>query len=592
MDISLFYQLRDRLYSTAIAGCSVINEDFRLKRAVESFEPLSKANKVFARLYNMCSELFTSETPAPVLADCIALCDALAVTQGTFKDNSATSEKEGVKSCKPSDMRYSVLSNLNGKIESRDPRIINWYLNSLKSNTPDDLKKSVISFFGRDLVPVLKERVDLTNPKEKGNIVEYVGDLAGADENDWYILLAENEESPIAVRSAAVSNLAYDKSNSERIFEIYKTSKGKVKDSAAFALVKLDTPEAEPILKKVTAGKFAKKNAELISVSGNKIAVDFAIGYAEKSFSNFDSKKAEHNGYDYDLAIEMLANKPEAENIIAEFSRHDYKPQRMFIVCRMLINNLKGYKHEEFRVMIENLYKREPEYFAFAYLILISVEDRGINLIDFSEIIDDYRYYLISEFKKLKYERKNNCYMLESICLDNGRFDEILKMLTDTSYLEKTKKLFPLKKNDKEEYKRLCAVEACTALHNILGSASENDKDRIYKLMIDFCKAVMNKYPNKSAFSILVKNDRHYIIENPHLLEDMIMYHLKNNTVLYFGDICDEIPRDMIDTAVLPLYKKLRTNAKKYSGNGAFRPIVNTLAYILNHNGYDVMMTF
>ena len=73
MDISLFYQLRDRLYSTAIAGCSVINEDFRLKRAVESFEPLSKANKVFARLYNMCSELLTSEMPAPVLADCIAL---------------------------------------------------------------------------------------------------------------------------------------------------------------------------------------------------------------------------------------------------------------------------------------------------------------------------------------------------------------------------------------------------------------------------------------------------------------------------------------------------------------------------------------
>ncbi|MDE5854485.1 MAG: hypothetical protein K2H19_05420, partial [Ruminococcus sp.] len=152
MDISLFYQLRDRLYASAGAGCNVINEDFRLKRAVESFEPLSKANKVFAKLYSMCNELFTSEKTAPILADCIALCDALVVTQGTFKDNSITFEKEGVKSCKPSEIRYSVLSNLNGNIESKDPRIINWYLNSLKSNTP----KSVINFFGRDLVPMLK----------------------------------------------------------------------------------------------------------------------------------------------------------------------------------------------------------------------------------------------------------------------------------------------------------------------------------------------------------------------------------------------------------------------------------------------------
>lgn len=590
MDISLFYQLRDRLYSTAIAGCSVVNEDFRLKRAVESFEPLSKANKVFARLYNMCSELFTSENPAPVLADCIALCDALAVTQGSFKDNSMTSEKEGVKSCKPSDMRYSLLSNLNGRIESRDPRIINWYLNSLKSNTPDDLKKSVINFFGRDLVAVLKERVNLDNSKEKGNIVEYVGDLAGADENGWYISLAENEENPTAVRSAAVSNLAYDKSNSERIFEIYKTSKGKVKDSAALALVKLDTSGAETILKKVTSGKFAKKNVELIAVSRNKIAVDFAIEYAEKSFNNFDSKKTEYNGYDYDLAIEMLANKPEAEDVLFYLSNQDRGLIRMFWVLAILTENLAGNKDEKFRILIENLYRRNPEYFGAAYFIFNAFEDRGVKISDLPEIANKHRSFFIRRFMNIKYDGVNQCYMDGKNTLDKDRIYDILEFLADTSYLEKTKKLFPSKKHDEEEkIKRSCAGDSCTALHIILGSASENDKDRIYKLMIDFCKAVMSKYPNKSAFSILMKNEKRYITENPNLLEDMIMYHLKNNIVFYFGDICDEISRDMIDTTVLSLYDKLIINAKKYARNGAFRPIINTLAYILNHNGYDVM---
>ena len=47
--VQSFYELRDRLYATAAAGCSLIEEDFRLKRAVEAFKDLSEANKVFGR---------------------------------------------------------------------------------------------------------------------------------------------------------------------------------------------------------------------------------------------------------------------------------------------------------------------------------------------------------------------------------------------------------------------------------------------------------------------------------------------------------------------------------------------------------------
>ena len=42
-----FYELRTRLYASAAAGCTIIAEDFRLKRAVEAFKPMSEANKVF-----------------------------------------------------------------------------------------------------------------------------------------------------------------------------------------------------------------------------------------------------------------------------------------------------------------------------------------------------------------------------------------------------------------------------------------------------------------------------------------------------------------------------------------------------------------
>ena len=37
MNISPFYELRKRLYSSAAAGCSAVNEDFRLKKAADDF---------------------------------------------------------------------------------------------------------------------------------------------------------------------------------------------------------------------------------------------------------------------------------------------------------------------------------------------------------------------------------------------------------------------------------------------------------------------------------------------------------------------------------------------------------------------------
>ncbi len=94
MDVTKFYELRTRLYNTAAAGCMTASEDFRLKRAVEDFKPLASANKAFEKLYALCEKLF-SKKPEGVLPDCIALAEALAVTQGTFADNAETTTAAG-----------------------------------------------------------------------------------------------------------------------------------------------------------------------------------------------------------------------------------------------------------------------------------------------------------------------------------------------------------------------------------------------------------------------------------------------------------------------------------------------------------------
>ena len=86
MNTTPFYELHDRLYDRASAGCASIAEGFQLKRAVENMAPLAEANKTFARLGNMCAKLFTEPEPALLLADYIALAGALAVVQGSFQD--------------------------------------------------------------------------------------------------------------------------------------------------------------------------------------------------------------------------------------------------------------------------------------------------------------------------------------------------------------------------------------------------------------------------------------------------------------------------------------------------------------------------
>ena len=99
MNTTPFYELHDRLYDRASAGCASIAEDFRLKHAVENMAPLAEANKTFARLGNMCAKLFTEPEPALLLANCIALADALAIVQGSFQD---------VPESHPSTLEYNI----------------------------------------------------------------------------------------------------------------------------------------------------------------------------------------------------------------------------------------------------------------------------------------------------------------------------------------------------------------------------------------------------------------------------------------------------------------------------------------------------
>lgn len=600
MDISLFYQLWDRLCASAVTGCATLNEDFRLKRAVESFEPLSKANKVFARLYNMCNELFTSENPAPLLADCISLCDALAVTQATFKDNSETHENKGIKGCETHNLRYSDLNQpissfINGKQSEndsyKDPRILNLVLNTPYNQLSEAGEKFILKF-GRSIIPALKERLDLSDSTERGFIVRYIGILAGADENDWYLELIADENNPHLVREAAVECLAYDAGNAGKLLEIYKTEKAAMKDKAAVALIKLDVPEADFVLTKITSGKFAQKNVPLIAMSRNKIAVDYALKRAEEAKELLKSKTySSHNFVD---VWKMLANKPEAEDIILELV-NQRESNEVFIasICEILLQNIARNDDEVFRRMIENLYSRDSKNFTLPYMYLIATEDRGKSILDFPDIIDKYRYNIIKMFDKIYCDSDGNYRNMVAFAdgvfydirdnkaekrIADGKIYDIIALLTDDSYLEKSKKkLFNKKRylyyrDHKEslmeyEYTRRCLSFADYILGKLYDSCLPDDKEKIRNAIVDFSKKALAKCGDKCSLDILCRLDPKYVIENPRIVSDVIFDALENTDSYYYSYEISELPIDLAPELQKVLARLKSHEANKYKNN-------------------------
>ena len=239
MDINTFYELRTRLYATAAAGCGLIEEDFRLKRAIEAFQPMAAANKVFGRFYQMCMSLFTTENVAGTLVDCIALADALAVTQGSFQDNSECvegyKEKNEIK-LQPQKMLHSTLQDLIDRLTADkrkeckynkndterilDPRIFPIFIDSLikKDRALEEIAEVIFPKLGDGVIDLLKEKINYEDTSAKNKTAYYVRLISkfyGEKENDWYVSLVENEENPKSIRIEAVEALGCSMENRE-----------------------------------------------------------------------------------------------------------------------------------------------------------------------------------------------------------------------------------------------------------------------------------------------------------------------------------------------------------------------------------------
>lgn len=513
MNTTPFYELRQRLYFTAAAGCQTIPEDFRLKKAYEAFEPLSAANKAFAKLYALCGRLFTSDNAAETLADCIALADALAVTQGTFSDNSETSETSYSYDEKlPEAVTFSAVSELCDKIKKcnqnldnitsdevkllSDPRVLTAFLKACGKSSIylDGFAEHMYDRYGKTLVPLMKAAADFSDPKISGNIVRMTAKFAGSDENEWYLSIAENEEAEQGIRIAAVEALGLDKSNASKLAELYKTQKGKLKNAALDTLVGIDCPEAEEVMAKLLEKYKPSCDAHIAKACG-KTATDFAIGLIKSDITE-NGTLCSDSGRRLKEYAALLSNKPFSDE---GFLRLAKNPDTISL-NETLVMNLREHDTPEFRGLIHRLYSADNSAFFRAEFFLQLIEDAKNAVGNMGNAVYENITEALFILGGVYYSS-----VLDKYCLDwraaalYGRYpampfcDELPQSLLNLLFY----------KNDKP--KGFENSWAARVILYLLEKCRKSDFERLRSSAVDYAVFAMSKSPDTYAERIIVE---------------------------------------------------------------------------------------
>lgn len=398
MNTAPFYELHDRLYDCASAGCASIAEDFRLKRAVEGMAPLAEANKTFARLRDMCARLFTEPEPALLLADCIALADALAVAQGHYANaedsHSGTLEYDvecnmeaGWRSVKSLWAAILTKSPHLKKLDPDeykllgDPRILEQFIcaSGEKSENIAAFAREMCAAYGTSIVPPLKASLDLSDEKASGVQIDYVADAAGSAENDWYLSLAENEKAPQNVRIKAIQALARDSANAPRLLDFCRTEKGKIKTAALLETARLDPPGFDEILKKLTA-KYKDSYLPIICASPSRVAVELIRSRLDEAFAADPRNRPDPRQVMSTIA--MMINKRDIDDCFlraVEYAeKHPASPKGVSEVREMnyvLINNMFPDPDGGFKAMTLRLHEKRSDIFFTSWCIATIADD-------------------------------------------------------------------------------------------------------------------------------------------------------------------------------------------------------------------------
>ena len=536
-----FYELRSRLYASAAAGCSLIAEDFRLKRALEAFQPMSEANKVFGKLYAMCDSLVKSADPAAEIIDCIALADALAVTQGSFADGSETAPVPSNGIAKPCRLTYNELEEYKEKLRKvpytdvdfdkrfyeviSDPRLLSAFLEISGRNSTGvaDLLVQIGSVFGEKFYPLLFNTLDLSDKNATGNQIRYISSVTRDRFNDRYREYAENEAVPEGIRIASIEAMRYSAANEESLFSIYSTSKGKIKSSALLSLAALNSSLIETVMAK-TAAKPKISDFDLLCASGSKAAEEFARSELGFCYDNLGKEELSTHPFltRRFSSFCLLGNKKNVNDVFEKWAARPLQAAQLsgsrhegyIKINEPLINNLFDYNDPEFRDMIRTLHSRYPEVFATSAFLLALIEEPENAC---SKICSDHMAHDLSAIHFIRHIfstrdgwyriRRAYCTTVEdfmNIKLFRSVPGDMLRFLSDTSVIYSEKEL---EKKFPDAAERAAAENImklrCSCFKHLLIVCCEEDRERIRAAAEEYAWAMSSRYPCEELMNLL-----------------------------------------------------------------------------------------
>ncbi len=264
MSLQPLYDVKARLEQTAIAGVGLLGEDFRLRRAAESFKPLAAASPVFGRIDAGLDKLLSAPPgeQTGLLLDLLALVDAVAYTQAKTGGTGELFPLTGGPG-QYQELSYSrlhpLLTALTGTGGGRmnqlkdtwenhpkffsDYRVLSALIAGLGDSYSDlaELNEFILKEQGAWIVPFLKEGFDPSGKKEMARRVEVVSALEGAAATPWL-----REVLPLAkkdVRAAVLAALGEDPENVPLLLDLSKTERGANREAVLRALTKQDGEE-------------------------------------------------------------------------------------------------------------------------------------------------------------------------------------------------------------------------------------------------------------------------------------------------------------------------------------------------------------
>lgn len=316
MNTEPIYELRERLRAAAMAGTSLLSEDFRLKRAYEAFRPLEAASPVFAKVGELTAKLTEpgGQNPQGALLDALSLVDAVICTLGTV-EAAGEIEFDGILRTEENagslivNAPYSTLKELlealttSGSghygyvcdMHEHHPELFRDYrvkytlvqaLGASYSELADNVEQWLIEDGDRTILPALYKDFDPKGKKEMVRRVRVIGELVGAEANDFYVrMLADAEKE---VRTELIRALRYEPGNVSLLFDLTKTEKGKNKDKVFELLAAIQAEEVNEFFKE-QAKKKPENVLKYLRNSTTAWAAELMIGVFNNMFEKLDT---------------------------------------------------------------------------------------------------------------------------------------------------------------------------------------------------------------------------------------------------------------------------------------------------------------